>query len=125
MKINLILLMLFVFYSVNVLADDTVEELEHPVLKLDNIDLEHTHERLEESLDVKINHYDPKPKFKDEQKLDLTIKNNKKPEYVRGNSIAEKDQSLKSNDFRKVKSPTLGNSGSNIRLGLDIDLPNQ
>ena len=126
MRINLIILISLVFYSFGVQAEEPCEGDDCPALKIDNIDMQHTTERLDESLDQKVNSYDPKPKFKNEQKLDLSIKNGKKPSEVKGNSIAEKEQRNKSNEFQKIKSPTgMSNNGSNIKLGIDIDLPNQ
>ena len=126
MRINLIILISLVFYSFSVQAEEFCEDDGCPALKIDNIDLQHTAERLDESLDQKVNSYDPKPKFKNDQKLDLSIKNSKRPSEVKGNSIAEKEQRNKSNEFQKIKSPPgMGNSSSNIKLGIDFDLPNQ
>ena len=124
--INLIILISLVFYSYSINAEEPYEGADNQALKIDDIDLQHTNERLDESLDMKVNRYDPKPKLKHEQKLDLSIKKGSKPSDVKGNSIAEKEQKNKSNEFQNIKSSTgMGNNSSKIKLGIAIDLPNQ
>ena len=106
--VNLIILTSLVFYSCVAKADEPCEGSDCPSLKIDNIDLQHTNERPDESLDAKAINHEHKLKLKQKvvSKEDakknsggITIDPN---DGVKGKTIVEREQSKKAVEFKTL-----------------------
>lgn len=103
---------LLVFYSFGVQAEESCDGDNCQTLKIDNIDLQHTTERLKESLDTKAKNYEHKLKVQqkvvstEEAKNPGSIKADENYD-LKGKTLAEKEQSKKSNEFKKISNGPL------------------
>jgi hypothetical protein len=110
MRINLIILISLVFYSYSVKAEEPCEGDDCQALKIETIDLQHTDEQAGASLDTKTKEYEHKLKLKEKV---ISKEETKFPTFVDSNNnikaktLAEKEQRIKSNEFKKISNGPL------------------